>query len=162
MNVGLSEHSLVLVSCSSTKLRQEAPAGRLYQGAMFRKSRELVRAVGATWFILSGKHGLVDPHESIKPYNVRLATMPWDSVERWGSLVSAQARQLVDARDFDNCIVLAGQLYLHAILATTQRWEREGMPVVDPLEGLGIGERLAWLNQALAAVASADQMDLFG
>ena len=72
---------LCLVSCVSVKQHAPVPAKDLYISPWFRKARACVEALGCPWYILSAKYGLVDPNETIEPYEKTLKTMR--AGERW-------------------------------------------------------------------------------
>ena len=124
-----------LVSCCGPKLDRPAPAQDLYTSDLFKKSRAYVEATCDRWAILSAKHGLVMPNQVLEPYDVRLGAMPATERRVWALTTHTQLRAAFgpDAK----FVVLAGKRYLAAT---------EGLKVVTPLAGKGIGERLSWLK----------------
>jgi hypothetical protein len=58
-----------LVSCTKSKREHAAPPQDLYdESAFFRKARQYARANHDDWYILSAKHGLLEPDgEPIEP-----------------------------------------------------------------------------------------------
>jgi hypothetical protein len=58
---------IYLVACVAEKGATAAPARDLYVSAWFKKARAYVERRGATWFVLSAEHGLLDPGASIRP-----------------------------------------------------------------------------------------------
>jgi hypothetical protein len=81
----------ILVSCVGEKLGFPAPARRLYRSDWFVKAAiyaETHRAKhGSEWWILSAKHGLVDPDEVIEPYNETLNEKYKEQREDWAQWV---------------------------------------------------------------------------
>ncbi len=73
--VDLLRVNLCLVSCVATKLTQVALAKDLYISDWFIKARRVVEMEGWRWFVLSAKHGLLDPEEPVAPYEKTLNTM---------------------------------------------------------------------------------------
>src|SRR3546814_9105552 len=59
------QHALVLISCSKKKLVHAAPARDLYCSTAFQMKRTMVERAGASWVILSAKHGTVEPKQKI-------------------------------------------------------------------------------------------------
>lgn len=130
-----------LVGCASAKLSRPAPARDLYTSALFRKASAYAERECDLWFILSAKHGLLDPDEVIEPYDVRLGcrrTGPiiWD----WAHRVQDQLAVALDGVPKPLLVVLAGEQY-RTILHPCQ-W-----PFTIPMKGLGIGEQLSWLTK---------------
>lgn len=139
-------NSPFLIGCSKAKRTYACPAERLYLGDLFRKASALADAIGGSWFILSAKHGLVDPRWTLEPYDLALADLSAAERAAWGERVRAQlaGRGLSALR----LTVLAGRAYRDAL----------GLPdaaVEAPMAGLGIGQQKAWLARELAARAEA-------
>jgi hypothetical protein len=51
----------------------------MYTSTLFRGRIEAVESTCDTWFVLSAKHGLLDPSEVIEPYDVALKDLPSDA-----------------------------------------------------------------------------------
>jgi hypothetical protein len=131
---------IVLVACCGQKLSKQAPASDLYQSALFTKSRQWAEANGDQWFILSAKHGLVDPATVLRPYDETLPNSKTDRI-RWTLRVRDQL--LASVRAVDTVTVLAGRRYCD--------WASMVSFTVDrPMEGLGIGQQLNWLTNAIS------------
>ena len=131
---------LCLVSCVSVKRRVPSRAGDLYASPWFRKARACVEAMGCPWYILSAKHGLLDPNSTIDPYNQTLKTMPVNRRRAWASgVIKHLAPRLVGV---NSVAFLAGRAYREFL-------ERElrgrGLTIYVPMEGMGIGRQLSWL-----------------
>lgn len=155
---------VVLVGCSSSKLATEAPARELYTSTLFKASRAYAEARGGPWAILSAKHGLVLPETYLAPYDYsfkslraeagrapKVARSVKGAVEDWGRTVQ---RELVRRWPGARFIFLAGADYA-ACLPTFSGSILDGRPArsapiesVEPLRGMGIGERVAWLKRA--------------
>lgn len=70
----LPDVDLCLVSCGECKSTHAAPAKCLYKSDRFQRTRQFVEERGWRWFILSAKHGLLDPERRISPYDETLCT----------------------------------------------------------------------------------------
>jgi hypothetical protein len=132
--------TLGFVACCGKKLAHPAPAKKLYQSDLFRKSRAYVEQHCDDWFILSALHGLVHPDKVIEPYDVTLERMSRLDNLVWTADVMIDVAGLRIDRGYAECIVLAGSRYRKAF---------DGIPHKAPLAGLGIGQQLAWLKGAL-------------
>jgi hypothetical protein len=133
-----------LVGCARRKLAYAAPAAVLFTSPLFTLASRYCAATCALWFVLSAKHGLLDPAAVIEPYDVTLQGLGRAGRQAWAHHVLEQVRQrgLLDGRQ---CFLLhAGAAYA-APLA-------EHLHAEQPLRGLGIGRRLAWYRRQLAAL----------
>lgn len=131
-----------LVSCAAKKLDYPAPARHLYTSALFRMALTYAEAHCATTYILSALYGLVPLDAVIAPYDVRLK--PGAHNAPWGRVV---VRELVARHPGGaDLLLLAGAAYADPLLDALDAVVWRGQ-VIQPLEGLQIGQRLAWLSQ---------------
>jgi hypothetical protein len=137
-----TEQTIYLISCVSKKRDVPSPARDLYESELFRRARAYVEASGRPWFILSAKHGLVDPDEVIAPYDETLNTMGVAERRAWAEKVQAQMDERLPAAE--RIVVFAGRRYREFLMAY---FRRRAAKVEVPLEGLRIGEQLRWLGQ---------------
>lgn len=131
------QRRIVLVACCGEKREDRAPAKDLYQSPLFRRSRAYAERHGDTWFILSAKHGLLNPATVIEPYDQTLTAMAAADRRTWTARTAEQLRAYADER----LIVLAGNRYCE--------WTTDFPHVERPLAGMGIGQQLAFLTRAL-------------
>lgn len=131
-----------LVGCVKTKQPAAAPAGKLYASDLFRKRRRAVEHSCDRWFILSAKHGLLDPHELIDPYDETLGTASRAERRAWSQRVLEQLGQAVDDPANHDYEIHAGSDYWAWGLRASL--EEAGATVHVPTEGLTIGQSLAW------------------
>ena len=78
----------ILVSCAATKLDHPAPAADLYTSPLFIKSRSYAEASGHPWFVLSARHGLVEPRTVLEPYDTKLADLTPSERSAWADRVA--------------------------------------------------------------------------
>ena len=128
------QRTLVLVACCGPKLKGRHPAGNIYQSDLFLKSRAWAEREGDEWGILSAKHGVIMPETVIEDYNVTLNEMPAGDRAKWGAMVREQLQSSKNER----IILLAGNRYCE--------WVNDEWTTERPMEGLGIGQQLAWLK----------------
>jgi len=124
---------ITLIQCTKSKRDEPAEAKYLYdESAYYRKMRAYAEATGRDWYILSAKHGLVTPTETLKPY---------DDV----GLSEGQARAIAERiAQETNCVeIIAGKKYTNPL---TPELERHGVDVIELCRGMGIGERMQKLQ----------------
>jgi hypothetical protein len=133
-----------LVGCSRRKLPHAAPAAELYTSPHFRLASQFCEATCGSWFILSAKHGLLMPDEVIEPYDLTLRGLSRQGKLAWACRVAAQICEcgLLDGRH--RFVVHAGADYANPLA--------QHFPVEQPLQGLAIGQRLAWYRRHLAGL----------
>lgn len=132
---------IVLVGCVKQKLDRPAEAQNLYTSPLFRKERNYAEAAGCPWFILSAEHGLVAPTTVLEPYDLRLSSTTSEYRRAWGQRVVDQLRAAAAPLTGKVIEVHAGSAYTNAI---REELARESVVVVEPLQGLTMGERLGW------------------
>lgn len=148
----VAEHSppirIGLVGCSSQKASARCAARDLYTSPLFRAARAYAEATCAHWLILSAKHGLLDPNSVIDPYDVSLSFASQERRERWGLQVGRQLDGALPWPAYANAelVVLVGSAYADVIHTPDVARPRE-FHWEEPLRGLGIGERLRWLQR---------------
>jgi hypothetical protein len=134
-------NGVFLVSCVSSKLDRPAPARLLYQSQWFVKARAFADAHAVCWYILSAMHGIVSPEVVIAPYERTLNTLPNNERREWSAKAHAQLVPLLKGRP--RIIFLAGQRYREFLQPALIS---DGFLTEVPMEGLRIGEQLAWLS----------------
>ncbi|MFV2194745.1 DUF6884 domain-containing protein [Nocardiopsis sp. LOL_012] len=132
---------VVLVGCVKTKLDRSAPARDLYTSPLFRKQRSYAEVTGAPWFVLSTEHGLALPTTVLRPYDRRLSTKPREYRRKRGERVVDQLKAGFGPLAAKVVEVHAGAADADAVRGPLQA---EGAEVLEPLQGLRQGERLAW------------------
>lgn len=131
---------LGVVACGKLKLAHPAPAQDLYCSPLFRLSRRYVELTCDRWVILSALHFVVCPEEILEPYDLSLREFSAAARREWSA---SSNNILMGAFPWTTeFVLLAGQEYTGAVA---------GFPnVIQPMNGLGIGQRLAWLKQEIA------------
>lgn len=170
-NMGRAAHNLIhlmraqaeamrpvvaLVACVGKKKDAAAPAGELYESNWFKKARAYAEAEADDWFILSAKHGLIAPDAMIAPYDVTLNTMSAEARRDWSARVFDQICARVPRQS--RLMFLAGRRYREGLIENGLA--HYGYAVEVPMQGLGIGQQLAWLRRRAPKV-NAVQMALF-
>lgn len=70
-------------------------AAELFRGPGFVRARELATASGTPWFVLSAKHGLLDPADVVGPFDLQLGERSSAYRSAWGEWVVAQLGERV-------------------------------------------------------------------
>lgn len=135
-----------LVSCTKTKRDEAAPPGDLYdRSTLLSKAREYAETHHDSWFVLSAKYGLLEPvGDSIEPYDHTLTTARVAERRQWADDVYAQLQDADLIQEDVTLVFPAGRAYADKL---TTRLADDPVSVAQPLEGLRIGERLAWYNE---------------
>lgn len=142
---------IILIGCGKTKITSDKKvrADDLYTGGLFKARRAYAEARTPHWWILSAKYGLVNPWTEIATYDLTLADLQPADIACWPlAVIHELITQVVEADQPIKGI----QIEIHA-------GENYAGPLVDvfraigvfpsrPVEGLGIGEQLAWYKQA--------------
>lgn len=145
--IGPSSKRIALVACSAQKASKPTAARDLYTSPLFRAARAYAEATCARWYILSAKYGLLEPLTLVDPYDQMLTAARASS---WGLKVGAALDRAVPyATEADaELVVLAGALYADSIhTPLNARGGAREFYWSEPLRGLGVGERLHWLQQ---------------
>lgn len=133
---------IVLVQCTNSKRDEPAPARDLYDpSGYFRDYRDYATTFGDEWYVLSGKHGLLEPDDVIEPYDARGI-----SEEQAVAIADYLAGRVSPG---DTIELLAGKDYTDPLVPELEA--RTASDVVDPHRGLPIGKRRQKAQQAVAS-----------
>jgi hypothetical protein len=136
--------TIALVACVGKKTSTPMPARDLYTSAWFLKASAYATRTADEWYILSAKYVLVPPDTVIVPYDETLNSMPVGARRAWAKRVMDDLTRRLEPGD--EVIILAGQRYRADLLDPLRQM---GCTVQIPMQGLGIGQQLAWLNRQL-------------
>lgn len=146
--------TIVLISCSKSKLTKMAKAKDLYRGDLFVKSLQYAYSLHPDLiYIASAKHYLLNPDELVDPYDLTLNRMPASAVKEWAEEVIAQLQQVVDL-DSDRFILLMGERYRRYLLPHLTRYE-------IPMKGLSIGRQLHFLKAQKEQKEQKEQLAIY-
>jgi cytoplasmic iron level regulating protein YaaA (DUF328/UPF0246 family) len=138
----------VVYLITRVKQKDESPGARparyLYISPLFRKMRAVAERDADRWYILSDHYGLLKPDDEVEWYEVDLKEMGRADRANWAVRVLAALEE--ELREDDEIVMLAGSVYVNLLKEGLQR---RGFSVDDPMCGLRIGERMAWLDAQL-------------
>jgi len=130
-------NTITLIQCTNSKRGEAAPAQKLYdKSTYFNKMRAWAETRGDPWYILSAKHGLVDPQTVIKPYDERGIS------ESQATEISADVAQI----GVKTVHMTAGMAYTDPLVP---KLEQRGIDVVNHFAGQRIGERMSSIDQVM-------------
>lgn len=137
-----------LVSCVKSKRETPAVPKDLYTSAYFQKMRSYAEREHDDWWILSAKHGLLDPDgEPIEPYDETLTGASVARRREWARRVFAQLDQAGLLDESTHLVLHAGKSYYGELLPLLEESNVDEISI--PTEGLQIGKTLAWYNERL-------------
>lgn len=86
---------VVLVASSGGHGPAPAPAATLFRSPGFASARAQAEQSGFPWFVLSAKHGLLDPGDVVSPYDLQIDERSASYRAAWGEWVVAQLSERV-------------------------------------------------------------------
>jgi hypothetical protein len=131
-----------LISCSSEKLDTKSPAYKLYDSPLFKKSLSFAQKQQQDddyIKILSAKYYLTDLDKVIEPYDLTLNNFSSQQKKDWANKVYSQMLDKFSLQ-FDRFMFLAGNDYTEYLMSKFKY-------KTDVLEGMRIGERMAYLDK---------------
>ena len=142
---------VLLVGCVKGKLEWAKPveARDLYASPLWRSRRkyaeQYAEVAGGPWYILSAKHGLLEPDTQIAWYNLDLGDLPAAERRAWSQRVVDALLERFPAMDGKVIEIHAGKDYVDFGLATGL--QKAGAVVQRPLLGIPIGKHLGWYKE---------------
>ena len=136
-----------LVSCVKTKRDEPAAPKNLYTSDYFEKMRSYAEQYHDDWWILSAKHGLLDPDgEPIEPYDETLSGARVVKKREWAEQVAEELDDEGLLSEEVTLVLHAGKDYYEELLPLI---EDRDVSVEIPTEGLAIGEKKSWYNERI-------------
>jgi hypothetical protein len=136
-----------LVSCVKTKRDEPAPPKDLYTSDYFEKMRSYAEHYHDDWWILSAKHGLLDPDsDPIEPYDETLSGARVATKREWAKRVADQLDEQGLLSEDVRLVFHAGKDYYGELLPLI---ENGRVSIEIPTEGLYIGEKKAWYKERI-------------
>ncbi len=136
-----------LVSCVKTKRDRPALPKNLYISSYFEKMRAYAERNHDDWWILSAKHGLLDPDgEPIEPYDETLTGARVAKKREWAEQVAEQLSENGLLSEDVTLVFHAGKDYYEELLPLINE---SNVDVEIPTEGLAIGKTQAWYKERI-------------
>jgi len=73
----------IIVGCGRRKKASAGSARSLYRSARFNACRTIAETLGARYFILSGRYGLLEPDTVVEPYDLDIGELPEEDQRKW-------------------------------------------------------------------------------
>ena len=133
-----------LVGCVKQKRKTKSRAKDLYTSDLFAKAREYSEKHYDTWFILSAKYHLVQPETYVRPYDETLNDKTIAECKEWARQVFNQIADRFPDPKAVEFYFHAGSNYREFLISLLVK---AGYFCKVPLQGLKIGEQLAWYKE---------------
>lgn len=142
-----------VVACSKSKLDRAAPARDLYTSPLFKLSLAYAEEHCDKVYVVSAFHGLVELDQELRPYDRTLSKMSKKERLAWGDRVASSLIHR-HGKEFLLC-AMAGEDYTAPIRyglkvhfgCGEDGWRgADDRVVLEPLRGMMLGERLAFLG----------------
>lgn len=141
-----SPSHIILISCVKKKKTSKDKAKYLYISSLFQKYWQFAQILNPDKiFILSAKHGLLDPEQVIEPYDESLNTMNTANKKIWANNVLNQMRDFGLNIEQDEFTILAGKNYRQYLIGE-HGIKNAKLPLSDVG---GIGKILSYLNHQI-------------
>ena len=140
---------LILLGCVSIKNDGPCEARDLYKSPLWKGRRAYAEKSRIPWYILSAKHGLLDPDTSIERYNRALTDLSPDDRRAWSRRVLNELKEKVPVLSGKVIEVHAGGNYLKYGLESGLR--EAGAIIHKPLANVsGNGPQINWYKDRLS------------
>ena len=137
-----------LISCSKKKVRSRCSAEQMYsRSPLFRLALTYAKEVYDLVTILSAKYNVIAPTDVIDPYDLTLSKLPVRAREVWSEQAVLNLLSRFHIKSGDEAFFHAGKEYRDLLV---QRLTAHRITCVVPLQGLKIGEQMAWYKKALS------------
>ena len=137
---------IVLISCSAKKMNSACTAQEMYSpSSTFLLSLEYAKKYADRIYILSAKHGLLDPLTRIEPYNLNLAQLSLSERKEWAERVLKELQVKCDLQN-DHLTFLAGKNYYKYLTPALSNFS-------IPLEHESLGKRPTALRGLIRRLA---------
>lgn len=126
-----------IIGCGKRKGTRPTEAQYLYTGTLFTLCRRFIAKRTSRWFILSAKHGLVDPGTIMTPYDLKVSDLTKPEIEALSAKVVRKLMMIMKPED--EILSLASGPYTNKLIKVPNR-------INQPLAGMAIGRRMQFLR----------------
>ncbi len=103
----------IIIGCSKEKALIPKKAAELYISDRFLAAKEFASYIATPWLILSAKHGILEGHEKIAPYDYKLNDMSNDEQYVWAKRAAQDILKVTTQND--NVIFIGDEYYFSKI-----------------------------------------------
>lgn len=143
-----NEAPVLLVCCGRRKGTGTRRAAELYISPRVRLATRVARAVGKPFWIVSAKHGLLDPDRLVSPYDLSLDHLESRDLDWWRARLKEDLLRSYPS-NIPRFVVLGSGEYANQIRHTLEDLR---CSVETPIAGLPINLQLSWLKKAAKAM----------
>lgn len=147
----MKPYRIALISCGAAKAPERRPARELYTSDLFRKSLAWAESQADRVFVLSALYGAVPLDREIAPYDFKLTQLRQRERETWAHCQVFGGDTIGERGRGRALLLLAGEEYSRFIRPEAGL---NGWAVHEPLAGLQVGQRLAWLKSNLRRIGA--------
>lgn len=133
--------NVFLITCTKAKADKPLPAKDLYISNTFILSRKIAEKYGDIWFIISAKHGLLNPEKIISPYDLDIQTLSKTNQNQWADKIAYSLSCLVNN---DDHIIFLGDNGYYDIL--NDKCRGKGVNLINPLSNKSDNEKNVWMK----------------
>ncbi|WP_158666128.1 DUF6884 domain-containing protein [Pseudomonas sp. SWI36] len=135
---------IFVIGCGRHKRKSPTPAKDLYTSDRFKRSKSIAKNIGSSFFVLSAKHGLLQPNQLVEPYDVDIGTLDPDTKKQWATEV---LQALSELNNGAKVILLAESNYAHPLLLLASELQCN-IEIICPFINLNLEHIPIWLEQA--------------
>ena len=115
--------TVVLIACVKEKQKKSCKAINLYQGKDFKSWVNYSKKINADKvYILSGKHGLLNPDEIISPYDFNLNKANKEYKKKWADIVLFKLSEETNLKK-DKFILLCNDIYAENLISQIKNYK---------------------------------------
>jgi hypothetical protein len=148
------DRTVLLISCGRNKKQTKDAASELYTSPRFRLSRRLADHLRLQYFVVSAKYGLLDPTETIEPYDLSLELFNDEQRVAWAKDILDQLLSV--SKKMTHVVLLADDEY-----AAPLKDVFNNISVILPLDGLTKPTRLSFLKECNRLLDRTDAVQAF-
>ena len=144
---------LFLLGCVKTKFNRVSASKNLYRSTLWKYRRAYAEMHNLPWYILSAKHGFLDPESWIAPYDLTLADLPTAERRKWSQRTLDDLLARVPDLRGKAIEIHAGKPYVEHGLEYGLR--KAGAIVLRPLKHVaGQGVQYKWYREHIGSCSS--------
>lgn len=134
---------IVLIGCGRHKKKSPTLARDLYTSARFKTSKTIAKNIEANFFVLSAKHGLLEPDQLVEPYDVDISALNEDEKNQWADSV---LKSISRFRNGATITILAEKNYVLPLI--NRNTPENKIQIKAPFSELSPEHIPLWLEQA--------------
>jgi hypothetical protein len=135
---------IIVIGCGRHKKKSPTLAKDLYTSERFKRSKAIATNIEANFFVLSAKHGLLEPNQIVEPYDVEISTLDEQKKILWAESV---LKSIATFRNGAAVTILAEKDYVLPLIACNSEADYN-IRIITPFKELPPENIPLWLEQA--------------